>query len=108
MDKKDNHKVVTRPLKNVSIKNKLFFSYGILFFIFVTTLSSVSYLNSTKIITDKSVNYALGMLEQIRNNIDINLEQIDLVSYVVFSNNSILKVLKNSDDYYTSADSALK
>ena len=108
MDIEDNHKVINRPLKNVSIKNKLFFSYGILFLIFVTTLSTVSYLNSTRIITDKSVNYALGMLEQIRNNIDINLEQIDLVSYVVFSNNSMLKVLKNSDEYFTSADSALK
>lgn len=94
--------------KNISIKNKLVLSYSILILIFVTTLSISSYLSSTKIISEKSVNYTIGILEQIRNNIDINLEQIDLATYLIFSNPDILSILKNSSEYFNASNASEK
>lgn len=94
--------------RNISIKNKLVIAFSILILVFVTTLSTLSYLSSTSIIKEKSINYTLGILEQIRNNIDINLEQIDLASYLIFSNPDILSILKDSKEYFNASNSSKK
>lgn len=94
--------------RNISIKNKLVIAFSILILVFVTTLGTLSYLSSTSIIKEKSINYTLGILEQIRNNIDINLEQIDLASYLIFSNPDILSILKDSKEYFNASNSSKK
>jgi two-component system sensor histidine kinase YesM len=81
-------------LKNFKIKTKLFLTYSVLILLLIVTVSTFYYFNSVRIIRDKSINYSLGILEQIRNNIDINLEQIDLSSYPVISSKSILNTLQ--------------
>lgn len=94
--------------RNLSIKNKFVLYYSILILVFVTILSTIAYAYSTKIIRDKSIGYTLGILEQIRNNIDINLEQIDLASYLVFANRDILDILKDIQQYITASDPSKK
>lgn len=81
-------------LKNLKIKTKLFITYSVLILLLVVTISTFYYFNSVRIIRDKSVHYTLGILEQIRNNVDINLEQIDRSCYPVISSNSVLNLLQ--------------
>lgn len=100
-------KIITKfSFKNISIKNRIVITYSFLILVFVATLSILSYTSSTKIIKDKSIKYTLGILEQIRNNVDINLEQIDLASYLIFSNPDILSTLKNIDGYKSGSNAS--
>ncbi len=95
-------------LKSVSIKNKFVLYFSFLILAFVTVLSTIAYTYSTKVIQEKSIVYTLGILEQIRNNIDINLEQIDLASYLVFANRDILETLKDTQQYFNATNPAKK
>lgn len=81
-------------LKRFPIKTKFIVVYSLLIIIFVASLSTISYMRFVKIVRDQSINYALGVLEQIRNNVDSTIEKIDLASYIIFSNPDILKILK--------------
>jgi two-component system sensor histidine kinase YesM len=81
-------------LNNFKIKTKLLITYSTLIVLLIVTISTFFYFNSVRIIRDKSIHYTLGILEQIRNNVDINLEQIDRASYPVISSKSILNILQ--------------
>lgn len=95
-------------LKQISVKHKFVVYYSVLMIAFVTILSNFAYTNSTKILRDKSIGYTLGIIEQIRNNIDISLSQIDLTTYLVFANRDIQDILKNTQAYFTASDSFKK
>ena len=95
-------------LKQVSVKHKFVIYYSVLMIAFVTILSTYAYANSVKILRDKSIGYTLGIIEQIRNNIDISLSQIDLTTYLVFANRDIQDILKNTQAYFTASDSSKK
>lgn len=95
-------------LKQISVKHKFVVYYSVLMIAFVTILSTFAYTNSTKILRDKSIGYTLGIIEQIRNNIDISLSQIDLTTYLVFANRDIQDILKNTQAYFTASDSFKK
>lgn len=86
-------------LRNFKLRTQMVITYSLLIFILVVGLSAFSYVNSKNIITKNSTLYTLGILEQIRNNIDINLEQIDKLSYLIFSNKSVQHLLKSNLSY---------
>lgn len=80
--------------KNTKIKNRLTFTYSVLILLSIFSVSIFSYNYSRNIITEKSMNYALGILEQVTENVDINLEQIDKATYMILSDDNILSILQ--------------
>lgn len=81
-------------LSNLKIKTKLMVTNSILICLLVAAIGTFVYYHSVRIIRDKSINYTLGILEQIRNNIDITQEQINQATYIVFSNRTVLNTLQ--------------
>lgn len=81
-------------LRNLKIRNKITISFSVMIFLFLASMSYFSYYYSTKLMTDKSIIYTLGILEQVSNNIDNNLKQIDMTSLIILNNTKVLNVLE--------------
>ena len=62
--------------------------------LFISSLIYFYYYYTTNLLTQKSVGYTRGILEQISNNIDINLKQIEMASRIISYNASVLNTLK--------------
>lgn len=78
------------------MNTRLILIYGSLMVLFVSFLSTVSYVRTRRIVEERELSSIRGVTEQIRNNVDTNLRQIDKLSYVVFANSEILRVLKGN------------
>lgn len=81
-------------LRNLKIRNKITLSFSIMIFLFVSFISFFSYYYFTKLMTEKSIVYTLGILEQVSNNIDNKLRQIDMTSLIILNNTKVLNVLE--------------
>jgi two-component system sensor histidine kinase YesM len=88
--------------QRLGVNTKLILIYGSLMAVFVFLLSTVSYFGTRQIVAQKGLANIRGVMEQVRNNADTNLRQIDKLSYVVFADREILRVLKaNPEDLET-------
>lgn len=80
--------------KGLSIRAKLVLIYSFLIILFVGALNIFSYLGFLNIITEQTLSYSAGIMEQTRNNIDRSIQNVDQASYIVFSNTELLGYLK--------------
>lgn len=83
-----------RILRNFKIRNKIIITFSLMIILFISSISYFYYFYSTNLLTEKSVSYTRGILEQISNNIDINLKQIEMSSRIISYNVSVLNTLK--------------
>lgn len=83
-----------RILRNFKIRNKITIIFSLMIILVISSLSYFYYYYSTNLLTEKSVSYTRGILEQISNNIDINLKQIEMSSHIISYNISVLNTLK--------------
>jgi two-component system sensor histidine kinase YesM len=81
-------------LRNMRIRNRLVLVYSTLIFLSILIISVLLTTYSRQVIMNKSVNYTVGILEQMGENIDMNLQQIDIASYLIFGNQEVLRLLK--------------
>jgi two-component system sensor histidine kinase YesM len=90
---------------DLSVNVKLILIYGSLMMLFVFSLSTVSYVGTRRIVEERELSSMRGVIEQVRNNVDTNLRQIDKLSYVVFADTEILRVLKSNPTSVETLDS---
>ncbi|MCD9023233.1 sensor histidine kinase [Cohnella silvisoli] len=81
-------------LRKMRIRSRLVLVYSTLIFLSILLISVMLTAYSRQLITGKSVDYTVGILEQMGQNIDINLQQIDIASYLIFSDEEVLRILK--------------
>lgn len=82
-------------LRNMRIRQRLVLVYSSLIFLSILIISVLLTVYSKQLITKKSIDYSVGILEQMGENIDLNLEQLDLASYLIFSNEDALRILQD-------------
>lgn len=90
--------IVNGLFKDLKIRTKLIIIYSSLIFLSISSVSYLTLINSQKVIINQSNKYTLGILEQINDSININLEQIDATSKMILTNNQIRETLQNSED----------
>lgn len=88
-------------LTNLRIRGKLLLTCATLIIISNVSIGFPALYISSNVIVKKSTDYIKSTLAQISKNIDINLNQIDLASYSIISNQTVISVLrKSSSDQY--------
>jgi two-component system, sensor histidine kinase YesM len=78
----------------LSISTQMLIVFSTVLLISIISLSLINYSRVNEILKKKELENTQSVLNQVRSVVDTNLELIDRLSYVIFSNDRVIEILK--------------